>query len=101
MQADLLLYLRSVLNPYSGQRLFWYPRTLVYSEYHRSFDLFKRAASKRYFNLLRLLLNVKDKNDFVEKLTRASERGTFARVFDYGFLDYDTLLNIEELDTLP
>ena len=101
MQADLILYLRSILVPDSSPRFFWYPRTLMYSEYYRTFDLFKKAASRKYFDQLKLILDVSDKKDFLDKLQKAGERGHLARVFNYSFIDYETLLNLEGLDSLP
>lgn len=58
MQADFVLYLRSLLHAmdeYSG----WYPTTLLYAaNIHHGFEIFARASSKMYFDKMKSVLGI-------------------------------------------
>lgn len=66
MQADLVLFLRDAFDSLkSGVRKGWYPVTLVYAEdYPGAFELFARAQSKEYFDKIKILFDVNNKEDF-------------------------------------
>jgi hypothetical protein len=71
MQADFILYLRSVGISTEWNR--WFPVTLVFAG-RRPFDLFARAESRDYFAKLAPLLGVTTIEEFKETLKGINER---------------------------
>ncbi|MCY4594795.1 MAG: TIR domain-containing protein [Bryobacterales bacterium] len=62
MQADFVLFLRSCLNPQGGAQ--WWPVTLLYSHYNDTpFEILARSESTTYFNQIKILLGLSDKNE--------------------------------------
>jgi hypothetical protein len=100
MQADLILFLRSVLHPRQDEKC-WVPRTLVFRETGRRFELFAKGASKRYFEQLMKALSVKNKDEIVQGFIAASNRGDPTMGWLNANLDIPNLANFEGLDTEP
>lgn len=63
MEVDFLLFLRAELTELGVYRG-WYPDTLLYLGYgHRTFEIFERSRSKRYFERIRPVLGNATKED--------------------------------------
>jgi len=79
MQADFILYLRSELkrtefaNTYYPKT--WFPNTLIYAErMYQPFEIFARAQSKAYFDKMKCILDINDKNE-LDRLFTEFETG--------------------------
>lgn len=72
MQADFILYLRSVGISQVWSR--WYPVTLVLANRHQAFEVFARAESREYFAKLSPVLGVTSVDALKSVLTGINER---------------------------
>lgn len=99
VQADFLLGLRSLLHPHAMSG--WYPRLLVYAENHDTFEVFVRGQARRYFDQLKLLLDVQDKEDLVRRIEQLTAANRFPEVerFWGGADRYKRLINLDDLAT--
>lgn len=100
MQADMVLFLNSILSTSSTQSRVWYPSTLVYAQYRGKFDLFARATSTKYFNKIKTLFGVSSKQDLVTRYQEAANRGVLKRQPGLSDVSYEMLINLEQLDTM-
>lgn len=101
MQGDFILFMRAEIEDkdgYSG----WWPETLLYLfRFHAAFEVFARSVSTTYFDKVKCLLSINNKEDLVGLLQtyRNSERRLprweMNSVNPYGLLGY------EELATKP
>lgn len=100
MQADLILFLRSHLA--SNPRRTWYPETLLYSDENRgAFEIFARARSTGYFENLKKVLGISDKqqlNDLVHGFQSGQRR---LPAWDFTEIDLVTLIGLDKLATQP
>lgn len=100
--ADLLLYYISVINAPSPQNSrLWNPYTGIYMR--KNFILLEKCISKRHFNQIKRLLNVKDLDEFKKRLEFADENGIDfnmlnRRAYKVPFLFH--LLNISKVGTV-
>ena len=100
MLADFVILLRALLDLDMGAR--WYPQTLVYVGRGGGFEVFARARSKKWFEKVKVLLNVTDKDDLMTRLDEGKKAHGVARwstFWDAGGLVSD-LLDLERMDTL-
>ena len=66
MQADLVLFLRSVTDNPAAQFGLWYPETLIYAgRQAKPFEIFARSQSAKYFNKMKCLLGIASKTELV------------------------------------
>jgi hypothetical protein len=72
-QADLLLFYISLLLPDADRHHRWFPDTSCYRFY--SFPVTKKAISQRYFDKIKPILNVSDKDELIEKTNIVSASG--------------------------
>jgi hypothetical protein len=101
MQAEFVLFLRSVLDMKSYRG--WYPATLVYAGYSRTFDIFARAQSHREFERLKVLLKVSSKEDLGTKYQAAAKKYDINRWSAFSFhshVSFEGLMNFQNLDTI-
>lgn len=83
MQADFALYLRS--KTLFSSNFMWWPETLVYYGSRGStFEIFSRAASRRYFDKIKGLIGVETKDELGTALDRieTEQRGVPRWQFD-------------------
>ena len=101
MQADFVLYIREQLyNEDAFKR--WWPDTLVYAgRSQAAFEIFSRAASRRYFDRMKVLLGIDNPED-LEPLMNAYKTGE-RRVpkWSVDWVDPAVLLNFEGLAKKP
>ena len=71
MQADLVLFLKSVSDSPGAQFDLWLPETLFYAgRQTRPFEIFARSQSTRYFNRMNCLLGISSKEDLAVVISR-------------------------------
>jgi hypothetical protein len=99
MQADFILYLRSALNPSDKYRDFWNARTAGHAEFYGVFEIFAKAASRRYFQNIKVLLNVQSKEDLEAKYKVAVDSERINRREHMWHVHTEQLINLENLDT--
>ncbi|HZF00356.1 MAG TPA: hypothetical protein VE344_00495 [Methylomirabilota bacterium] len=98
LQADVVLFVASLLE--ANRRRAWYPRTLIYSGYGRTCELFTRATSKRFFENLIILFGVASKEDFTAKIEEAFKLhrvDQWSQLTFYSDVSWNVLLNLERL----
>ncbi|MBA5708202.1 hypothetical protein DT037_14135 [Pseudomonas fulva] len=97
MQTDFLLFARSQIHS-----VHWWPKTLVYlGHYPGAFEIFTRSTSTQYFENLKLLLNVQNKNELVAFAETASlHSGRYYGLNTWRF-DWKRLMNLDGLATQP
>lgn len=96
MQADFILYIRNELQDNRFAR--WWPYTLVYTErFYSSFEIFSRAASKRYFDRVKVLLGIENPQDLEPLLNSYKTGDRRAPSWSFARVEPETLLNYEQL----
>lgn len=100
MQADFVLFMYSELN-HSDDK--WWPESLVYLDHvSPSFEIFARAVSTKKFEKVRILLEIKNKND-LQPLFDSYSEGT-RKPPNWGcrpsYVNPEKLMNYEQMVTL-
>ncbi len=102
MQADFVLFIRDALDSIKkGTYQSWFPITLIYAEdYSGSFEVFARAQSKEYFDELKCLFEINQKEDFTTLFEAL--RGDKLKVPRWQFSTFNPaiLLGFEKLATV-
>lgn len=71
MQADLLLFLRSLMDNPAAQFGLWWPETLIYAgRQTRPLEIFARSQSAKYFNKMKCLLGIGSKAELVPVINK-------------------------------
>jgi len=101
MQADFLCFLRYEIE--SGDNYHgWWPSTLVYSHNrNRPFEIFARAASRKYFLRIRNLLEVSEPRDLTPLFDEFLSGKRDVPRWSYFRLDVASLANYRNLATRP
>lgn len=100
LQTDFILFLRSALSPLGTYyKDYWYPRLIGYGEYHVVFEFFVKAASKKGFKNLMILLNVQSKQDLEAKYKAAAEGNRIFKGQGFSYVNVEQLMNLSNLDT--
>ena len=98
MQADFVLLLYSTLH-YPLDR--WFPDTLIYAPEGQPVELFARATSARFFEHLRVLLNVESKEELIDGFKKGSAGIDYAHVWQWNGFYPLAMMNAEKLGTDP
>ena len=100
MQADLILFLRSLLDNPDAQFGWWWPETLLYAgRQPRPFEIFARSQSTRYFNRMKCLLGINSKTDIAPLLNNIN-RNPQLYLPQSGFpIHLEHLLGYEQIAT--
>lgn len=103
MQADLVLFLRDSFESMKGNRRHkWWPITLVYAEeFNGPFEIFARAQSKEYFDSLKCLFEINQKDDFIPLFDAFREDKIKIPRWEFSSFEPAVLLGFEKLATLP
>ncbi|MBB4041138.1 hypothetical protein GGR34_002801 [Microvirga flocculans] len=97
MTADLFLYLRSHKEDQSRP---WWPETLLYAAFDPiTFEVFARAKSKAYFERIKPLLGVADKEEFVRRITQIYARPERIPKWSWDSLDVKELVQLDAIAT--
>ncbi|MDH3588276.1 MAG: hypothetical protein OEQ74_02610 [Gammaproteobacteria bacterium] len=80
MQADFLLCIRGLMHHQKGLAR-WFPSTLIYAqEFEKTgFDLFFAAQSKKKFQPIHVLLDVRNKKDLLQRFEQVSKDCSLAQ----------------------
>lgn len=100
-QADALLYYISILTPkeVSYFRRVWFPETTCYHFYHM--PIMKKAISKRYFEKIKTIFNIADKDDLITKVTEVVKNNSDnLDRYNYELPQIKEGLNLDELCTI-
>jgi len=99
VQTDFILCIRDIL---SGSAR-WFPRTLVYArdQEYSGFEIFSRAQNKRYFETVKGLLKVNDKDDLLKRYNTAFIKHNLNR-WTFGGLPirFSGYMNLDKLATI-
>jgi hypothetical protein len=104
MQTDFILFVRSALHTTEGMFPAWFPLTFQYIEHYGPFELFIRAESSSFFEHLKILLNVKDKQDIEDKLDAVSNRKDVVMMNSLYETSIQRLMefnHLKQFDTIP
>jgi len=99
MEADFILSLKSLLdndNRYDN----WFPNLLAYKGWHnnRPFPIFLRSESKRYFEIVKNIFHVNNKEELIEKYNRANKVTDFEKWnYNYRSIPFQTYMNLDKL----
>ena len=104
VNADYVLYVRGLLNPepsdaYSGS---WTPRLHLYFNENGPMPFFMDAQSRNVFGRAKVVLNVQDKHDLLQKFEAAVAREdpSRRRLEQTPLSRERVLMGVDELDTL-
>lgn len=101
MQVDFILFLREALAQ-TGAYSNWWPETLVYVGYgDRTFEIFDRARSTKYFEKIRPLLGGATKKDLEVLLEKYNSNPSSLPRWDGSRVNPAILMAFEKLCTIP
>ena len=99
MQADFVCYLRPYLTGAEWTQQ-WWPETLLYAmRQHGPFEIFARAASKRYLNRILPMLGVDSVDKIRAKLSNISQERILIPRWDYQEINPAGMLGLQNLGT--
>ena len=101
MQADFVLFIRKELNPHDSDRIWWYPVTLLYGEREDAFRMFAKAESTRYFDRIKPLLGITNKNDMIPLFNAYANGERPLPEWRFNRVDPKSLINFDKLATKP
>ena len=104
MQADFVLFIRSCfdsLRKEEYQR--WWPITFIYIERHRgAFEIFSRSQSIEYFNKVKSVFDIKDKNELTSLIQAFKDQKLKIPTDGLrSFLSPSLLLGYDKIATRP
>ncbi|HVG33113.1 MAG TPA: toll/interleukin-1 receptor domain-containing protein [Pyrinomonadaceae bacterium] len=106
-EADYMLFIRFLLHRETmakhGQLLSWAPKTIGQAHNTLTFPIFLKGTSKAFFNKLKLLLDVKDKDELVARFDQlCAEKGipTFDSIWGDPCERHRNFMNLDRLDTI-
>jgi hypothetical protein len=81
--ADTLCYFISGME---GQTIYelWFPKTYIYAE-SDGMNFFEKMTSEKYFDRMKILFNVKNKSELIEKLTKTKNDSKDRLSYSRGF----------------
>ena len=103
MQTDFVLFIRDALSAIkTGSHQNWWPISLLYAQHLRGpFEIFARAQSRKYFDRLKLLFDISQKDDFVPMLDAFREDKLRKPRWELSIFDPALLMGFEEMASLP
>lgn len=109
MQADFVLYMRDcfdTLRYQTDRRWFgqsWWPVTLLYVGRHRdAFEIFARAESREYFNRIKCLFDIENKDEFLPVFQAYKDKQLYVPTGDIlNSVNPVVLLGYDQLATRP
>ena len=103
VQADFILLMKTELAPTDLDKSSWHPVPLLYTEssYRRAFPIFVRSESREYFDRVKFLLGINNKDD-ISLLLDVYKSGKKPRPrVGITFPDLKSLINFDKLATTP
>ena len=99
MQADFVLFLRSRLEK-TGRMMGWWPETLLFS-HQGPFEVFARSRSKAYFDRVKVLLGIDEKNALASLFEEFAKNTQYFPHWQYESFDPISLIGFNDLSTKP
>ena len=99
IEADLLILLAATLN----ERARWFPQTLFYASYGRTFPFFLRATQQKHFKKLSIITGIQTADELRSKTKEGLTRMKIETWTDYqmhGNVSYWNAMNMDKLDTI-
>lgn len=101
MQGDFILFMRAELEDKDGYSS-WWPETLLYLfRFHSAFEIFARSVSTAYFDKVKCLLSINNKEDLSELLESYRKGERRVPRWEMNSVNPRGLLGYEELATKP
>lgn len=101
-QNDLVLHYLTALNTPADQMQWWFPRTSVYNTHWTTVELFERLVSKKHFEYIKDLFEVKTREELKNKIsTYAHDRAE--RHYDgfyYHIPELTEIIKVDEIATV-
>ena len=102
MQADFVLYLRSLHLLAQNRYRLWRPETLLFScNYPSVFEIFSRSQSAAYFSQVKVLLSVEDKSDLGSTLAKLKDDSRLIPSWTFYEISPNNLLGYDRICTAP
>jgi hypothetical protein len=103
MQADFVLFIRSCLDSLRKegyQR--WWPDTLVYTKmHHTAFEIFARSQSKQYFDKVKCLFDIKNKEEIDPMMEAFKSQKLKIPRWEFTSANPFILLGYDKIATMP
>jgi len=99
MEADFLLYIRSLVN--GSSYFYWFPSTVLANRYGSAFKIFARAESHRQFENLKTVLGVANKDELVQLVVNHNNASGFGVGYAFRSDNVKRMINFDNLDTRP
>ena len=101
MQGDFILFMRAELEDKDGHSG-WWPETLLYLfRFHSAFEVFARSVSSAYFDKVKCLLSINNKEDLSGLLDSYKRRERRLPRWEMNSVNPNSLLGYEDLATKP
>ena len=101
MQADFILFLRDHLD-HQDNRFHWYPISLLYAcNQHSAFEIFARSKSTTYFENIKLLLGIQNKEDVLVLLETFQKNKDLVPRWQFETFSPMVLSGLNELSIKP
>jgi hypothetical protein len=103
MQADFVVFLRDCVEAVTGGNgQSWWPVTLLYKSFReRMFEIFARAESSRYFDLISPMLGIKKKDDLRLVFDGFQSGKLHIPTWQFDRINPASLMNYDKLATRP
>ena len=103
MQSDFILFVRNCFDVINNEVYQdWWPETLVYIERHNgTFEVFARAQSNEYFDRIKCMFDIEDKNEFVPLFDSFREDKLRIPRWDFTTINPEVLMGFESLAIRP
>ena len=103
MQTDFTLFIRDCLDVIrNGSYQEWWPETLVYiGRYSGAFEIFARAQSKEYFEKVKRLFDIENKDELGALMGAFKERKLRVPSWDFTSVNPADLIGYDKLATKP
>jgi hypothetical protein len=99
-EADFVMYLGGVIR-FGGDRI-WWPETLVFIHgLSGPFEMFARCKSAKYFDRVKQLIGVKDKNHLEQVVLAAEAKQLSVPRYDYSELNLRVITGFDQIGTRP
>lgn len=97
IEADFVLFLRSLLCPRSGLK-YWYPRSVVHaSQSNQPLDLFFKAQTPRHFEFMARLFKVSTVKELAHRLATSGHEQILRDYYWRSVHNLDSLTGIQRL----
>lgn len=103
MQADFTLYFRDCLDALRDEKQQrWWPETLLYAQGgDRPFEVYARAQSKEYFDSLKCIFDIQQKDEFEPLFKAIAEQRLRVSRWEFESFNPAVLLGYDRLATTP